>query len=277
MGQCEANPLGVRHSGIQLPMPDTEAIVFDDVRPAKRGHRLGLIGFYYDGQDQPWDSMCKAGFCGNLFDLGQNGLCLEAKRFPGAVKQFRNAEAAFQALKFWNLAHEFSDLSGHDAFKKKRELAGQEDFTYGGFGSNWKGMLAVLEAKFKRGSRVADALLATDDTFLLEHNSVSGRDKIWSDNCDGEGTNWLGLQIMFFRDKLSGRAEWTRYLGELINLDSGSPHNAACQQRWQSAVRGATQAVVAAVGKVCARPGCGKPSWNGRPNEYCSRTCRDRR
>jgi len=25
---------------------------------------------------------------------------------------------------------------------------------------------------------------------------------------------------------------------------------------------------------ICAAPGCGKPSWNGMPGEYCSRSCR---
>mmetsp|Transcript_128560 Transcript_128560/g.357896 ORF Transcript_128560/g.357896 Transcript_128560/m.357896 type:complete len:343 (-) Transcript_128560:167-1195(-) len=30
-----------------------------------------------------------------------------------------------------------------------------------------------------------------------------------------------------------------------------------------------------AAGNICIRPGCGKPSFNGRPGEYCSRTCRD--
>eukprot|EP00930_Biecheleria_cincta_P049287 TRINITY_DN34511_c0_g1_i1.p1 TRINITY_DN34511_c0_g1~~TRINITY_DN34511_c0_g1_i1.p1 ORF type:complete len:365 (-),score=34.58 TRINITY_DN34511_c0_g1_i1:84-1178(-) len=29
------------------------------------------------------------------------------------------------------------------------------------------------------------------------------------------------------------------------------------------------------VASLCARPGCGKPSWNGQPNEYCGTICRD--
>lgn len=27
---------------------------------------------------------------------------------------------------------------------------------------------------------------------------------------------------------------------------------------------------------LCLRPGCGRPSWNGKPQEYCSRSCKDR-
>lgn len=80
----------------------------------------------------------------------------------------------------------------------------------------------------------ASKLLETRDAFLLEHNSKSGRDKacvhcmawhgilgkwtgddpveraanlrqIWSDNLDGSGKNWLGLQLMLLRDQLRGR------------------------------------------------------------------------
>ena len=55
---------------------------------------------------------------------------------------------------------------------------------------------------------MAVALLGTDDSFLLNHSAHPGRDEVWSDNCDGEGTNWLGLQLMLTRGELSGEYEW---------------------------------------------------------------------
>ena len=92
---------------------------------------------------------------------------------PGhEARPFQNAEAAFQACKFWSRAHEFSSLSGEEAFRKKKQL-GAPDFTYGGFGSNWRAMRAVLETKFSGGSELAGLLLGTGAAFLLEHNEVS--------------------------------------------------------------------------------------------------------
>ena len=73
-------------------------------------------------------------------------------------------------------------------------------------------MWAVLEAKFCRGSEMATALLRTRDAFLLEHNSIQGRDNVWSDNADGEGTNWLGMQLMLLRDNLLGKQIWTSWI-----------------------------------------------------------------
>mmetsp|Transcript_67820 Transcript_67820/g.201817 ORF Transcript_67820/g.201817 Transcript_67820/m.201817 type:complete len:292 (+) Transcript_67820:63-938(+) len=34
-------------------------------------------------------------------------------------------------------------------------------------------------------------------------------------------------------------------------------------------------AVAPAPSPICVRPGCGKPTWNGNPNEYCGRTCKN--
>jgi len=224
--------------------PAVHAVAFGDVRDeaAKRG--TGLVAFYFPDREEIWDGICGAGFCGNFYHLGPGALELEAR---GLRRRFCNAEAAFQALKFWDRAEEFESLSGTMAFRKKQELAGQEDFTYAGFGTNWRGMWAVLQAKFKPGSQMAAALLSTGDSFLLEHNSTRGRDMVWSDNCDGEGTNWLGLQLMLLRDQLSGRCGWTNYLNGLIDQDSGTPHDQRCQRAWRAGVRGACHALAEAL------------------------------
>merc|ERR1712226_874691 len=108
-------------------------------------------------------------------------------------------------------------------------------------------MWAVLKAKFVKGSIVAHLLLETEDAFLLEHNEVAGRDKVWSDNHDGEGTNWLGLQLMLLRDELrceEGQAEtitetmtWTQFIEKRIDLNSGKPLSDAHKLDWQNVVR----------------------------------------
>lgn len=197
---------------------------------------VGLLGFYYPDREEPCDALCGAGFLGNFWQMKPQSLTLTAPVDPQKPHHFNNAEAAFQALKFWNCAERFTDLSGTDAFRLKKGLRGTEDFSYGGFGSNWKGMLAVLRAKYAAESPMANALLQTQDAFLLEHNACVGRDKIWSNNCDGSGTNWLGLQLMLVRDELSGSRDWTEWLCKHVDLSTGKMKD----DKWQQAVKVAT-------------------------------------
>jgi len=141
---------------------------------------------------------------------------------PRAPSTFTNSEAAFQALKFWNNAGEFRSLTGDQAFQKKKQYTGKEDFQYGGYGGNWQGMLAVLREKFKVAS-MKKGLIDTGDHFLVEHNSVPNRDLVWSDNCDGSGTNWLGLQLMVIRDELTKKSSWTKFIHSQVDAASGKP------------------------------------------------------
>jgi predicted NAD-dependent protein-ADP-ribosyltransferase YbiA (DUF1768 family) len=184
--------------------------------------------------------MCCAGFLGNFHEVAEG---IEVN-LNGSRNTFRNAEAAFQALKFWDHADEFTKETGGGAFRKKRKLAGKEDFTYGGTGSNWQGMLLILRTKFAPGTRMARGLLTTADSFLLEHNAVTGRDSVWSDNSDGEGTNWLGIQLMIIRDELLKQMRWTAYISRVIDLETGEPLNEAAAAQWQDTVRAARNAVV---------------------------------
>merc|ERR1712007_354027 len=118
-------------------------------------------------------------------------------------------------------------------------------------------------------------LLATGDAFLIEHNSVEGRDKVWSDNFKGDGTNWLGLQCMLIRDELNGTTTWTSFIQAHIDLNNGKPRSSV----WQSTVQKACSAITRALNgsalgsiasgasgaPVCMFPGCSKPTWNGQP------------
>lgn len=202
---------------------------------------VGLLAFYYPGREEAWDALCQAGFLGNFYQLPEP-LHLTAPSFPGREHVFLNAEAAFQALKFWGRASEFEQLSGEESFQLKVKLRGQEDFTYGGYGGNWQAMMAVLKAKFSAGSLMGNTLCSTGDAFLLEHTPRRGRDNIWSDDCDGEGQNWLGLQLMFRRMELQGSSSWLAYLEAAYDLSNG--RKAKDVHQWQDMVRAATKTLL---------------------------------
>ncbi|CAK0800106.1 unnamed protein product, partial [Prorocentrum cordatum] len=136
-------------------------------------------------------------------------------------------------------AEEFASLSGEEAQQRARELKGQEDSTFGGFGSKWNAMHAVLRAKFAPGSALHAALLLTGDAFLLNHEVASGLDEVWSDNFDGEGQNQLGILLMLVRDELGGTYKWTQFIADLFDLDAGRPKSSAAADKWQHAVRDA--------------------------------------
>jgi hypothetical protein len=95
---------------------------------------------------------------------------------------------------------------------------------------------------------MAEQLLLTDDAYLLEHNSKSGRDFLWSDNQDGEGQNWLGLQLMLLRDELrrlkGGSTNWTTYIQNdcRMNLSTGPSYDKV-NELWQATVRRSALAI----------------------------------
>lgn len=265
---------GKKKVPVPLPTPKPNAITFSDPRTASAS--VGVIAFYMPGYEEEWDKLCGGGFMGNFWEIDVDGLKVTAN---DVTKTFTNSEAAFQTLKFWNKADDFRTLTGNEAFQMKKEHHGFEDFTYAGFGSNWSGMLAVLKGKFVDIDKYKDALMQTEDAYLLEHNSVEGRDQIWSNNSKGDGLNWLGLQLMLLRDEIKGTKKWTDWItGECgISLENGAPATQEQGMKWQAFVQSATDAVKAKLPTPLAsmcRGSCGKPTWNGQPNEFCSRTCR---
>lgn len=251
----------------------------------RHGGGVDCIAFYHPGRDEPWDSKCGCGFLGNFYDMGSDKLNVKAR---GAQQQhesrqsFRNAEAAFQALKFWPQSERFRICSGDEAFHLKQQLSGSEDFTYGSSGSNWAGMLLVLRAKYQI-PEYQNALKATDQSFLLEHSSTTGRDKVWSDNFNGQGTNWLGLQLMLLRDELNDvtggiAGSWSQWLMTYCSLDpaTGQFASQVGSDTWQNVVSTASMVVLQEHGvELCVRAGCMKPTWNGKRGEHCSRSCRE--
>lgn len=222
------------------PEPRPAVAVIQDPR-SSNNREVGVVGFHYPGQEEAWDRLCQAGFLGNSFDLGDEEMQLETPCEPGAKRPFQTAEAAFQALRFWCAAEEFSSLSGEEAVLRGQQLGGQEDLTYAGFGSAWKGMLAVLNAKFRPSSLWASSLLKTRDALLLDRASAVGNSGPSEDN------NWVGLQLMLIRDQLSGESKWTEYIANLVDLDTGEAHAAATSLQWLLVVRSAAQALDDAV------------------------------
>jgi len=240
----------------RLPDPKLGRLKFADPRPDTYPPRdADIVAFSFPGFEEPWDELCSASFLANGFDVGLDGLQLKAKvdtnKFRKAEGKFRNAEAAFQALMFWDKAGEFAHLSAEEALQQKHERRGQEDFDYAGYEDKWKGMMAVLQAKFKSGSKLEQALEKTGDAFLLNHSGRFGEDPVWSDNNDGEGTNWLGLQLMLLRDRRTGWKKWTKWIGTAIDLQTGErihPEHTD-PNAWQAAVRNAKSAVEQAMVK----------------------------
>jgi len=241
-------PRAVTEAALVPLQPRRSAALMADPRPGPDGQRvLGVCGFYFPGYEDRWDRLCKASFLGTFYDQGPMGLELE---IDGSQRTFRNAEAAFQALKFWPKAEEFERLSGVQALQKKLELKGEEDYSYGGVGSPWNAMWAVLEAKFQPGSQLGQALEATGDDFLLEHEGQrgSGLDGVWDENCDVGCPNWLGLQLMLLRDRHRGETRWTEYLEGVVDTGMGRAYDDREDGPWQEAVRAAKAALEEAVG-----------------------------
>lgn len=188
---------------------------------------------------------CSSGFLGTCYDMGAGALEIELQ---GAKKTFRNAEAAFLACKFCHISEDFSQLTGDEAVHRQRQLSGMEEHSYAGFGSAWNAMFAVLEAKFKRGSVFAEGLEATGDSLLLENEGQrSCADDVWPNQCEVDCVNWLGIQLMLLRDRLTGECSWTNYLESVIDTGIGRPLDDSIDGPWQEAMRTAKQALDAAV------------------------------
>jgi hypothetical protein len=135
------------------------------------------------------NTFCNASYLSNFVNCS-NGIIIYISGH-GALK-FKNAEAAFQALKYHEEAKEFSKLSGFEVLRLKNKFEILYPERYG----TPEMMYEVLVAKFRQNPTLAKILIATDDAFLIEH---SFRDARWSNNGDGTGENILGLLLMKVR------------------------------------------------------------------------------
>lgn len=208
-------------------LPAPKAVVFQDPRIARR-REVGVVGFAarpvqphelgrLDGPDA-CDAFCNASFLSLSFDVGGGGFMVPMLPKKGP---FRTAEEAAEAQ---------------------------------GMEVDWPTMFAILLAKFGEGTRLAQALLATGESFLLEHGAdASGR--IWHETC----ANRLGLQLMLIRDLLAPQKRrepdpndpdvdlmtWTEFAKDICKFDIFSgEQDPAGMSSWQRAVKAATSKVL---------------------------------
>ena len=214
------------------PQRDSMHLVLTPSTPIQ-GQYGDLIGFYFPGKESPVDLLCNASFLGNFYPGNPFFMVIQ-----GRSVSFNNAEAAYQSTKYNVGLDIFSSCqTGSEAFKYKQFLDAQGlgvfDPNFNGFGSKWTAMRQVLEAKFA-DSTMAGMLCQTDDAFLLEHCDRPGRDCIWSNNNDGEGTNWLGLLLMYLRNSLLARHPMHGLENLGLDQNQGPTHT---NHRWMQLVR----------------------------------------
>ena len=193
-----------------------------------------MLGFYYPGKNASIDDVCQVPFLGNFWPC-PHGIKMTYKDVNGHddILTFSNAEAAFQAFKFpFRYASDFQTLTGAAAFQHKNSNALRPHMLlnnkYQGYASNWHCMMDVLKCKFEQNPDLSEKLKKTHPCFLLEHNDACDRDTTWSDNCDGMGQNWLGLQLMLLRETIAFPGDydkqfWHRFLAQIGNKQPGFP------------------------------------------------------
>jgi len=182
-----------------LPTPNPKSVTIN-------GAAYDLVAFYYPDHDTAWDAVYQGQFLTNFFP------CRITLTINGISGSFYNAEAAFQATKWWSddsIRKQFENAkTGSQAFSIKKGLTG-EDSSYAGLGGDGA-MKKVLTEKFSDSS-FKQALLLTGKAYLLEHNEAKGRDHAgWSDDQDGHSQNpsaklnRLGETLMEVRESLGG-------------------------------------------------------------------------
>ena len=109
--------------------------------------------------------------------------------------RFRNNEAAFQAQKDTNRAHEFTNLTGADAKRLGRHVNLRSDWN----SVRIRIMTDIVRAKFTQNGDLKQRLLATGNEDLIEGNTW--HDTFWG-VCNGQGQNNLGRILMQIRSEL---------------------------------------------------------------------------
>lgn len=198
------NPKNAAGAPAQTQRQTSDAVV--------NGQKYKLIAFYFpDDRRAPppaWDKFYNYECLGNFW-VCPSKIILTAGGITGT---FHTTEAAFQATKWWkndSIRKQFELApDGPAAISAKKFALGQQpadDNRFNGYaGLGQRGaMMAVLRLKFADPT-LGKILLDTGDAYLLEHNSTPGRDRIWSDNHDGTGTNYLGISLMDVRAEIKG-------------------------------------------------------------------------
>lgn len=112
---------------------------------------------------------------------------------------YANSESAFQAAKTLDLEERkrFLILQPGQAKREGRKLLLRTDWEK----SKVHIMYKIVRNKFYANTDLAERLVATGDSFLIEGNTWN--DRFWG-VCKGTGQNNLGLILMIVRDELKG-------------------------------------------------------------------------
>lgn len=116
---------------------------------------------------------------------------------------YKNAEAAFQAAKCADPEERkmFANMNPVDAKKTGRRIKMRADWDK----TKINIMREIVFDKFSRNPSLAQKLIATDSTELIEGNKW--HDTFWGvDNQTGNGLNWLGKILMETRERLQKQA-----------------------------------------------------------------------
>lgn len=111
--------------------------------------------------------------------------------------KYKNAEAAFQAMKNPAQASKFTDIGAKTAKWLGRQAVLRSDWEQ----VKERTMYEICLAKFMQHPDLREKLLATSDKYLVEGNR-------WGDSewgvCNGKGKNKFGKILMRIREELRG-------------------------------------------------------------------------
>ena len=298
-----------------------------------------VIAFYYPNYDTKVDTLCGAGFFGNFYEHQT----LTLFHMTGKQITVNNVETYFQASKVKDVSivsifEKYNNVSANRAFQLKKLDSNQVVNFYNRrsiqipqvinvdkqlyncikYIGNLPGSIATmfegLLLKFN-DNKMMQILKNTGYAYLLEHNETINRDKVWSNNNDGTGSNLLGLLLMIIRQILfcvddmnsqfSVSNKNSKIFTDLVTIlvkcnansngktplyddiydnniilwiDSISKTTACVNSSFSSfSSISSTSSTSSTSSSTPMCIGCKKkPTWNSQPGEYCSKKCRNR-
>mmetsp|Transcript_8943 Transcript_8943/g.16086 ORF Transcript_8943/g.16086 Transcript_8943/m.16086 type:complete len:789 (-) Transcript_8943:160-2526(-) len=226
-----------------------EAVTFPD--PRSRGARTEEVVAFSTPGSKALSELCCADFLSASYPLGPEVLRVEQLQY-GQPQFFlcTSAREALDVVLSWN---------GPSTIRLLSPVKHEENFKVQRCGGDnvWDASMAVLRAKFSRGSHSEQLLMRTGDAYLLARGDQSAwSDMLWpSGMSNGQAPldNGLGLQQMLIRDALAHRSGWKDYLQQECGLhESGQrSYPRHFQEEWDRAVGEAEDAIRQRLAGLC--------------------------
>mmetsp|Transcript_6172 Transcript_6172/g.10747 ORF Transcript_6172/g.10747 Transcript_6172/m.10747 type:complete len:755 (-) Transcript_6172:49-2313(-) len=170
---------------------------------------FGVVAFHYPGRNEACDDLSGASFLSNNFEVGHGAIRVQPRGGRQSLR-FNSAAEAVQAV-----------------------------------GGDWSSMREILASKFSPDYNIplCNALLDTQDAFLLHYNPSAGRNGVWSDT--GTADNTLGMQLMLLRDQLGGTGQWSTFLLAdcQVNDENGEHQSMEGERSWKEVLKSAKEAL----------------------------------